>query len=175
MKAAASWIRREGEIGRDGGRWSVSLRARFFLVGSVAGNAPRNACGAAYSTDPPALHGVSDGWRARIGASWIRRVERRRDDGVSRFENLALAEAKEAAERERVGSRVEACRSRKRPWTGFISGTPVFAVSLTGLVGDFSVIGVYWYGSGFCLNGRSFDAPVFGLDFMRRRRYRGGS
>jgi hypothetical protein len=109
-------------MGRNGGGWSVSLRARFFFGGKVAFHASRNTRGAARSTDPPGRHRHSDGWVTRIGASWIRhgeimrvdrmsgirRGERRQDDGASGLRKLALAEATEGLEKENSGSRVQA-------------------------------------------------------------------
>lgn len=131
----ALWIWKGGEVGCEGGGWSGALRARFFLGGEVAGIARRNARGAARSTDPPVLHAGSDGWMARMGASWIRSGERVRGDGASRGGSLDLAEAMEAAGMESPGSRVEAGRSRRKPGTGLVSGTPVRIVGMPRLDG----------------------------------------
>lgn len=175
MKTAASWIRRGGIMGREGGGWSVSLRARFFLVGKVAGHTPRNARRAARFTDPPVLLGSSDGWMARMGASGIRRGERMRGAVASGFGKLALAEVVEGSEMENSNSRVGTGRSRRRPWTGFLSGTPVRIVRMSGVAGFSNGSCFDWHGIGFLLNGRGFDVTVCALDFMRRRRYRAGS
>lgn len=185
----ASWIRGGGKMGREGGGWSVSLRARFFLVGIGACDAPRNARGAARSADPPALHGGSDGWMARMGASWIRRGERMRADVASRFGKLDLAEAAEDAGiknprsrsescrsmTECLGSRVAACRSRRIPWTGLIFSAPVQSVRMPRRTDLSNGRFFDWNRTDFLMSGRGFDFTVFALDFVQRRRYWAGS
>lgn len=156
VRMDASWIRRGGKMERDGGGVERGASRTLLPWREMVCEARRNACGAARSTDRPARHGGSGGWMARMGASWIRRgkrrirgVERMRADGASRFGNLDLAKATEGSEMENSGSRVGACRSRKRPWTGLASGTPVRIVGMPGWTGLSNGSCFDWHGTGF--------------------------